>query len=105
MTLTDDKIRRAALLRERSHAIAIEGDPTEPGYGCHFTATYFRATSCTLPRGSWSRQRIGTATSTESYSARSVSGAREVFLAPRGFAKSTKTSLVTPLICLARQFK
>ena len=84
---------------------AIEGDPTARGYGEAFMRTYLPhyarhpVTGAYVPPAAWhdefDQQVYGTL----------GQGAREVFLAPRGYAKSTKVSLVTVLIALARQMK
>jgi phage terminase large subunit-like protein len=92
--------RRKATLR----LFACEGDPTSRGYGEAFMRTYFphyatRRDGSFIPAAEWhgdfDRQVYGSL----------GSGVRKVFLAPRGYAKSTKVSLVTPLICLARNLK
>ena len=92
--------RRKATLR----LFAIEGDPTATGYGEAFMRTYFphyaqRRDGSFIPGADWhgdfDKQVYGSL----------GAGVRKVFLAPRGYAKSTKVSLETPIICLARDLK
>jgi predicted phage terminase large subunit-like protein len=104
--LTDDEVR-ARIARERVllRRFAIEGDPRAPGYGDAFMRTYLPhysthpVTGVYVPPAQWhadfDAQVYGTL----------GQGVRKPFLAPRGFAKSTKVSLATPLICLARDLK
>lgn len=83
---------------------AIEGDPNAPGYGAAFMRTYLphymrRTDGTYVPPAEWhadfDRQVFGTL----------GKGVRRAFLAPRGYAKSTKVSLGTPLIALSRRLK
>lgn len=103
MTLVADPsvIARKLAVRRR---FAIEGDPRAPGYGEAFMRTYLphyatRADGSYVPAAEWhgdfDRQVFGSL----------GQGVRKVFLAPRGYAKSTKVSLEMPLICLARELK
>ena len=104
--LTSDEARaRIARQRVLLRRFAIQGDPRAPGYGDAFMRTYLPhysthpVTGTYVPPAQWhadfDAQVYGTL----------GSGVRKPFLAPRGFAKSTKVSLATPLICLARDLK
>ena len=106
MIASDEEIR-ARIARERVllRRFAMDGDPRAPGYGDAFMRTYLPhysthpVSGAYVPPAEWhadfDAQVYGTL----------GTGVRKPFLAPRGFAKSTKVSLATPLICLARELK
>lgn len=101
LELVRARARKLAAYRE----LAVTAPPTTPGYGYAFTRYYLphymrdERTGHLVRPAEWhdefDRQVFGTL-------GQSV---REVFLAPRGYAKSTKVSLITPLIAAARMLK
>ena len=102
--------RHLELVRKRARKLAeyretaVTADPTTPGYGRAFMRYYLGdymrdEQRLIVPPAEWHdnfhRRVFGTL----------GQEAREVFLAPRGYAKSTVVSLETPLIAAARQLK
>lgn len=98
-------VRRRARKLAHYREVAVDAPVTTPGYGRAFMRWYLphymkdERSGFIVPPAEWHEafhQRVfGTL----------GQGVREVFLAPRGYAKSTVVSLETPLIAAARQLK
>jgi predicted phage terminase large subunit-like protein len=100
-----DNVRRAALVRERSRAIAVEGDVRRPDYSWAFTTTYLKP-YVTHPESRLIVPPAGFHADLDQLLFGTFgTGARTAIAAPRGHGKSTKASLIVPLICLARELK
>jgi phage terminase large subunit-like protein len=99
------KLRRLALQQERYRSIVIDAGPSHPEFGWAFTRAYLPsytkhpATRLAIPPCNWHGDLDRVV-----YGGLGRGGAR-VVLAPRGFAKSVKASLVLPLAAVALKLK
>ena len=101
LELVRRRARKLAAYRE----VAVDAPVTTPGYGRAFMRWYLphymkdERSGFIVPPAEWHNQFHERVFGTLGQ------GVREVFLAPRGYAKSTVVSLETPLIAAARQLK
>lgn len=105
MIAQDEMLAQIARERVLLRTFALAGDPTAAGYGDAFMRTYLSHYSTHPVSGIYVPPANWHADFDQQVYGSLGTGVRKPFLAPRGFAKSTKVSLATPLICLARGLK